>query len=90
LRRGDLLPALDSYGLAVKACLLIAIFWSGTTSSVFTAEFESLEACQAAGENFAQMVDYESQRWVGTFGRQANMAVVPTPAHASFVCSPKG
>jgi hypothetical protein len=73
----------------MKGCLLIAIFWSGTTSSVFTAEFETPEACRAAGASYASMVQHESEAWVAAFGRQANLAIVPTPARASFICAPK-
>jgi hypothetical protein len=71
-------------------CLLIAIFWSGTTSSVFTAEFENSTACNVAGERYEKMIEADSQRWVSLFGRQANVAIVPTPASGSFICVPKG
>jgi hypothetical protein len=63
--------------------ILIAIFWSATTSSVFTAEFTSREKCMAAGEHYAAMVDRESSQWVASRG------LVPSPAHASWTCEEK-
>lgn len=70
--------------------LLIAVFWSGTTSSVFTAEFNSDNACNAAGDKYQAMVAFESQAWVGSFGRSGNFAAIPAPARASYVCASKG
>jgi hypothetical protein len=68
--------------------ILIAVFWSSATSSVFTAEFNTEEACKTAGARYAEMIDRESSQWVANGIRPGLPS--PSPSHASYLCAAKG
>jgi hypothetical protein len=69
--------------------ILIAIFWSSSTSMPFTVEFNTKDACIIAGEGYVQMIDFMASQWVSSSNRPGVLPS-PAPAHATYICVPKG